>query len=147
MKHALPLLFVACLACSNHEAGAPDESAAQLDADTARAFLERVGDEPVRLLGGDLGSEAEIETYNWILRSVARTNGVEFTGFIARRLNPLSQDSYALRLHRSKGYPELVAGKRYVEVHFLHAASGPEIHGIIDVDQMKVVSIIEDGGA
>jgi hypothetical protein len=113
----------------------------------ARAFLETVGDEPVHLPVEKLAAEAEIATFNWLRESTAGSSDTEFPGFIIRRLSADSANSYVLRLHRRKGYPELVAGTRYVHVHCLRNVSDPEIHGIIDVDEMKVVSIIEDGGA
>lgn len=147
MRPALPLLLIACVSCVNHDADVSDEGAVHPGVATVKAFFEQLGDEPVHLLVGDLPSETEMETLNWLRQSTARSTGGEFTGFIVRRLNPLSPNSYALRLHRSKGYPELLARKRYVEVHCLHAVSDPEIHGIIDLDEMKVVSIIADGGA
>lgn len=146
MSRASLLFFVACLACSGPDAGDAGAAVGPGPED-ARAFFERLGDEPVRLTRGDVGTETELAIYDWIRGSAARSGFPAPTGFVVRSLDPRSTDSYAYRLHLRRGHPELSAGKRYVEVQLLHAASDPEIHGIIDVDEMLLVSINEDGGA
>ena len=64
MRNLLPLLFIACIACENGDGDAQRASAVGQSVGTARAFFEQLGDEPVRLFVGELGSEAEIETFD-----------------------------------------------------------------------------------
>lgn len=148
MRRGLPFLLVACVACIHCGGDDPAPRAASSRVAAARAFLGQLGDEPFLLSGRSLGTQIERETFDWLRESMARsTDGDEILGFVVRRLDPLDSDSYAVRLHRRKGYPQLETGKRYVELHCLRVVSDPEIHGIVDVDAMKVVSILADGGA
>ena len=145
MRYILSLLLFACASCAANDGDVQDPSAAALGVETARTLLASIGNEPMRL--SEVGSEAEIETFGWIRESIAQSTGDECVGFTVTRLNPLSADSYALQLHRREGYSELVTGKRYVEIHCLRAISDPELHGIIEVDEMQIVSLMSDGGA
>jgi hypothetical protein len=121
------------------------------DLEIVSDFFNNLGEEQYIINPDDrILSEGEDHVFRWVTAAIADFTGVPDGGHEIRELRLSktmvgSPSAYELRRHIGQGFNELVAGRFYIQLHAVHAASDPELHGVIDLQGPKLLSFWAEG--
>jgi hypothetical protein len=109
----------------------------------AKNALAAIQNSPVIV---DMKGDSILATW---LSAEIKTRGKHFGNIREARLKRVNErdNTYGMSLHKAHELSPISEGSEYIEIHFIHDVSDPEIHGIVDPTAPKLLSIFEDGGA
>lgn len=125
-----------------------DEPESAVDLAVVRSFFADLGEERITIDPRDrLLSEKERHVVRWVLAAISRSEQGDYEILEVRlsRTTVDSRASYELGRHRSQGFVDLLPGRPYVQVHAVHRASDPELHGVIDGSVPSLLSFWGEG--
>ncbi len=128
---------------------ASTESGNAVDMELVRMFFDGLGEEQYRINPNDRNTfgEKQSHVFRWVVAAVseAEHGDYEIQELRLSKTRVGSRSAYELTRHRAQGFSELMPGRSYVQLHIVHTASDPELHGVIDVDGPKLLSFWEEG--
>lgn len=95
-------------------------------------------------------SEAEDHVFRWVVSAISEFTEAPPGDYEIRELRLSkttvgSPSAYELTRHTTQGFSQLVPGRPYIQLHTVHAASDPELHGVIDLEDLKLLSFWAEG--
>ncbi len=124
------------------------ESTRAVDLEIVRTFFSDLGEEQYTINPDDqtLGEE-QSHVFRWVVAAISQSQhgDYEIQELRLSRTTVGSRSAYELRRHSAQGFSELMPGRSYVQLHVVHAASDPELHGVIDLDGPELLSFWEEG--
>ena len=123
----------------------------EFDPQIVRNFFNDLGEERHPIKPDDRAlSEEEDHVFRWVIGAISEFTEVPAGDLGIRELRlskttPGSPAAYELVRHAGQGFSELVPGRFHVQLHAVHGASDPELHGVIDVQGPRLISFWEEG--
>jgi hypothetical protein len=127
------------------------ETTNAVDLEIVNIFLNNLGEERYIINPDDRTlSEEEDHVFRWVITAISEFTDVPYGDYGIRELHLSkttlgSPTAYELKRHTSQGFRELVAERFYVQLHAVHKASDPELHGVIDLQGPKLLSFWAEG--
>ena len=119
-----------------------------VDLEVVRSFFGDLGEQRITIDPRDrLLDEKERHVFRWIVAAISASKhgDYEILELSLSRTTVDSRYSYELTRHRSQGLGELISGRPYVQLHAVHRASDPELHGVIDGTVPRLLSFWAEG--
>jgi len=129
----------------------PKETTDTVDLNIVTTFFHNLGEEQhIINIDSRRLTEEELHVFRWVIAAVADYSDALGRDYEIReiRLSKTTVGSpaaYKLRRHIGQGFSELAAGQFYIQLHAVHAASDPELHGVIDLQGPKLLSFWAEG--
>ena len=127
------------------------ETTNAVDLEIVSDFFNNLGEEQYIINPDNRNLSAEEDhVFRWVIAAIADFTDVSDGDYEIRELRLSktmvgSQSSYELKRHTGQGFNELVAGRFYIQLHAVHVASDPELHGVIVLEGPKLLSFWAEG--
>lgn len=142
------IIFLLLTGCSQRQ---PAETTNAVDLEIVSTFFNNLGEEQYIINLDDRPlSEEEDRVFRWVIAAISEFTDAPSGDYEIRELRLSkttigSPAAYELKRHTGQGFSELVAGRFYIQLHAVHAASDPELHGVIDLQGPKLLSFWAEG--
>jgi len=117
--------------------------------ETVRAFFQDLNEKPYTINPGERTlTEEENHVFQWVIAAISEAphrRNYEIRELRLSKTTPGSESAYTLTRHTAQGFPELIPGRSYIQLHAVHMASDPELHGVIDLQGPTLLSFWADG--
>ncbi|MHC4513107.1 MAG: hypothetical protein ACYTGW_09080 [Planctomycetota bacterium] len=110
-------------------------------------FLRELGTERHSIKpGSGTLSAAEKHLFRWVAGAIPEP--MAHHGMVEIRVSRAtvgSPGAYEIMRHLGQGFAKLSPARSYIQLHVVHSRSDPELHGIIDLDPIRLLSFWKDG--
>ena len=134
--------------CSQRQ---PTETTNAVDLEIVSTFFNNLGEERYIINPNDRPlTPEEVHVFRWTITAISEfMEGPDANYDIHElRLSKTmvgSPGAYELTRHTSQGFSKLRVGQFYIQLHAVHIASDPELHGVIDMQGPTLISFWEEG--
>lgn len=126
----------------------PIETANEIDLEMVSMFFNNLDQEQYIINPHNRTlTEVEDHVFRWVSAATSEDvhEGYEIRELRLSKTTVGSPRAYELMRHTAQGFTRLEPGRFYIQLHIVHAASDPELHGVIDAQGPKLLSFWAEG--
>jgi hypothetical protein len=149
MENTVAVIALVLTACGEQSEGVRVAVPVQsVDLKLVEGFFRELGANPhtINPSSGTL-SRAEKHVYQWIAGVIpeAMRTRYEIVEIRLSKATVGSPGAYELTRHIGKDLSKLSPDQPYIQLHVVHRRSDPELHGVIDLNPVELLSFWADG--